>query len=75
MDIDDTKDDSGHILMHLKNDDIRIGENAKVTQHDPYFENADVGDDEEHLESPHHPTLDLNAVKNSARIFQSQNVI
>ena len=37
MDIDDTTDDSGQNLMHQTNKKIRIGENAKVTQHDPYF--------------------------------------
>ena len=38
MDIDDKTDDSGWNLMHQTNDRIRIGENAKVNQHDPYFE-------------------------------------
>ena len=31
MDSDDTTDDSGHNLMHQTNDEIRIGENTKVT--------------------------------------------
>ena len=37
MDSVDTPDDIGRNLMHRKNDEIRIGENAKVTQHDPDF--------------------------------------
>ena len=41
MDRNDTTNDSGQNLMHQTNDDICIGKNAKVTQHDPYFENAD----------------------------------
>ena len=68
MNIDDTTDDSDWNLMHQTNDAIRIGENDKVTQYDPYFENADVGDDEEHLEAPHRPILDVNVSKNNARI-------
>ena len=42
MDSDDTTDDRGRNLMHKTNDEICIGENAKVTQHDPDFENAYV---------------------------------
>ena len=49
MDSGDTMDDSGRILMHQTNDEISIGENAKVTQYHPDFENADEGGDEEHL--------------------------
>ena len=45
MDSVDTPDAIGRNLMHQTNDEIRIGENAKVTQHDPDYENADVGDD------------------------------
>ena len=45
MDSYDTMDDSGRNLMHQTNDEICIVENAKVTQHDPDFKNADVGDD------------------------------
>ena len=37
MDSDDTTYDIVHNLMHQTNDKIRIGENAKVTQHDPEF--------------------------------------
>ena len=62
MDSDDTKNDSGHNLMHQTNDKIRIGENAKVTQHDPEFENADESGDEEHIESPHFLILAVNVV-------------
>ena len=61
--------------MHKKNDEIRIGENAKVTQHDPDFENYIVGDDEDHLEAPHRPILAVNVSNNNAHIFQSENVI
>ena len=75
MDSDDTPDDSGRNLMHKKNDEIRIGENAKVTQHDPDFENSDVGDDEEHLEAPHRPIIAVNVAKKNARINQSKNVL
>ena len=60
MDSDDTTDDSGRNLMHKKNDEICIEENTKVTQHDPDFKNADVGDVEEHLEAHHIPILDVN---------------
>ena len=60
MDSDDTTDDSGRNLMHQTNDKICIGENAKVTQHDPQFDNTDEGDYEEHLEAPHLSILDLN---------------
>ena len=49
----DTTDDISQNLMHQTNDEICIEENAKVTQHDPDFKNANVGDDEEHLEAPH----------------------
>ena len=31
--------------MHQIDGEIRIGENTKVTQHDPYFKNANEGDD------------------------------
>ena len=61
--------------MHKENDEIRIRENAKVTRHDPDFENADVGDDEEHLESPNRPILAVNLANNNTRIFQSKNVL
>ena len=74
MDIYDTTDDSGRILMHQTNDAIRIGENAKVNQHDPDFKNADVGDDEEHLESPHRPILSANDTNNNDCICQSENL-
>ena len=37
MDRNDTADDSSRNLVHQTNDEIRIGENAKVTQHYPYF--------------------------------------
>ena len=75
MDSDDTMDDSGRNLMHQTNDEVRIGENAKVTQHDPDSKNSDVGDDEEHLEAPHHPILSVNVTKNNACICQSKNVL
>ena len=57
--------------MHQTNDEIRIGENAKVTQHDPYFENYIVGDDEDHLEAPHLPIIAVNVAKNNSHICQS----
>ena len=49
MDSNDTTDDSSRNLMHKKVDAICIVENAKVTQHYPYFESADIGDDEDHI--------------------------
>ena len=75
MDSEDKTDDSGRNLMHQTNDEIRIGENAEITQHDPYFEKANVGDDEENLEAPHRPILDVKSAKNNARIRQIKNVL
>ena len=46
MDIHDTMYDIGRNLTHNKKDEIRIGENARVTQHDPEFENTHEGNDE-----------------------------
>ena len=74
MDSDDTTDDTVRNLTHQTNDKICIKENAKVTQHDPYFKNADEGDDEEHLEAPHLPILFVNVAKNNDCIRQSKNV-
>ena len=71
MDSDDTKNDGGRNLMHQTSDEIRIGENVKVTQHDPYFKNANVGDDAEHLKAPHCPILAINFSQKNARICQS----
>ena len=75
IDSNDTTYDIGRNLMYQTNDEVRIGENAKVTQHDPDYENSDVGDDEEHLEAPHRPILDVNVAKNNACICQSKNVL
>ena len=60
MDSDNTTDDSGRNLMHQTNDEICIGENSKVTQHYPEFKNANY---EEHLESPPHTILAVNAIQ------------
>ena len=61
--------------MHKKNDEIRIGENAKSTQHDPDFENFDVGDDEEKIESHHCPIVAVNvAIKNTC-ICHRENLL
>ena len=49
--------------MHQTNDEIFIGENAKVTQHDLEFENADGGDDGEHLKTTHFPILAVSFIK------------
>ena len=68
MDSDYKTDDSVWNLMHQTNDKIRIGENAKVTQHDQYFENSDEGNDEEHLEAPHCTILDLSVANKNACI-------
>ena len=59
MDSNDKRDESGQNLMHQTNDKICIGENAKVNQHHPDFENANY---EEHLEAPHFPILEVNSV-------------
>ena len=75
MDSDDTMDDSGRNLMHQTNEKIHLGENAKVTQHDPDFVNADEGDDEEHLEAPDCPIIAANVAKNNSHICQSENVL
>ena len=75
MDSYDTTDDSGRNLTHQTNDEIRIEQNAKVTQHDPDFENGDVGDDEENLEAPHHPILSVNVTNKNDHIYQSENVL
>ena len=75
MDINDTTDDRGWNLMHKKNDEICIGEDPKVTQHDPDFENSNEGDDEEHLEAPHLPILAVNVAKNNFCIRQSKNLL
>ena len=66
MDSDDTTDDSGRNLMHQTNDEICIRENAKVTQHDTKFKNADEGEYEEHLEAKHSPILAVNIANNNA---------
>ena len=75
MDSYDTTDYSGWNLTHQTNDKIRIEENAKVTQHDPDFENGDVGDDEDNLEAPHRPILSVNVTKNNDHICQSENLL
>ena len=51
------------------------GKNAKVTLHDPDFEKAIEGDDEEHLEAPHRPVLAVNVANNNACILLSKNVL
>ena len=66
---------NGRNLMHQTNDEIRIRENAKSTQHDPDFENFDVGDDEENCEATTCPILAVNVANNNACIFQRENVI
>ena len=59
--------------MHRTSDEIYIGENAKVIQHNQEFENADKGDNIEHLESPHCTIIAVNVTKNNARIRHSKN--
>ena len=75
MDSDDAKNDSGRNLMHQTNDESRIRKIHKVTQHDPYLENADEGDDEDHFEAPHSSILSVNVAKNNYRILQRKNVL
>ena len=58
--------------MHQTNDKIRIGENAKFTQHDPYLDNANECDDEEHLEAPHRPILSVNVANKNSSIRHSK---
>ena len=59
--------------MHQTNDEICIGENAEVTQHDPDFENADVGDDQYHLEALHCPIIAVNVAKKNNSISHRKN--
>ena len=75
IDSNDTTDDIGRNLIHQTDDAISIGENSKVAQHDPDFENAYLGDDEEHLEAPRFPILSLKVANNHARISPSENVL
>ena len=75
MDRDDITDESGPNLMPQTNENIHIGENAKVTQHYPEFENADEGDDKEHLEAPDCTIIAANVAKNNSHICQSENVL
>ena len=75
MDRDVTTDDSVRNLMHQTNDKICIVENAKVTQYDPDFENANEGDDEEHLEAPHRPILAVEFSNNNDRNCQRENLL
>ena len=74
MYIDDKTDDSGQNLMHQTNDEIHIGENAKVIKHDPEFVNIDEGENEDNLESTHRLILAINVIENNARICNSKNV-
>ena len=75
MDSNNTTYDSGRNLMHQTNDEICIGENAKVTQHDSDFKNDNVGDYEEHIEAPHFPILDVNVASNNSCIRQRENLL
>ena len=61
--------------MHQTNDQIRIGENAKVTQHDTDLENDDEGDDEENLEAPHLTIISVNFANKNACICPRENVL
>ena len=70
MDSADTADDSRRNLMHKKNDKICIGENSKVTQHDPELENAN---DKEHPEAHHFPIIAVNVVK-TMLVFTRANI-
>ena len=75
MDSNNTTDDSGQNLMHQTNDEIRIRENAEVTQHDPDLENNYVGYDEEHIEASHWNILDVKLAMKNARISQRKNLL
>ena len=52
-----------------------ISKNAEVTQHDPDFENTDVGDNDEHLEAPPYPILSVKVANKNARICQNENIL
>ena len=75
MDSIDTPDNIGRNFMHQRNDEICIGENAKVTQHDQDLENSDEGDDEEHIEVTQLPIMAVNIANNNVCIHQSKNVL
>ena len=61
--------------MHKKNDEIRIEENSKVTQHDPDFENADEGYDEDNFEAPRPPIIAVNVANDNAKFCQSKTLL
>ena len=75
MDNDDTTYDSSSNLMHLTNEKKGIEENAKGNQHNPDFENADEGDNEEHLVAPHRTIIAVNVTKKNSFICQNKNVL
>ena len=75
MDSNDTMYDSSRNLMHQTDDEIHIGENAKITQHYLDIENADVGDDEEHLEATHLPIIYVNGANKNSSTRQRKNVL
>ena len=55
--------------------EIRIGENVKITQHYPEFENTNEGDGGEHLESTDTPPLDGNVANKNDSICHNKNVL
>ena len=59
----------------IKKDEICIGDNVKITQNDPEFENSNEGDGGEHLEYPHPPPLAKNVANNHACICHNKNVL
>ena len=70
MESDEKTNDSGCISMHQTNDEICIGENVKIAQHDPGFEDSDEVNNGEHLKSPYSLTLSLNVENINACICQ-----
>ena len=62
-------------ILCIKSDEICTGGNLKITQHDPGFENANEGDNGEHLESTHFPPLALNVANKNSCICHSNNLL
>ena len=62
-------------FMHQTNAGTCIGENVKIAQRDPEFENDNEGDGVEHLESNHCPPLAVNVANNNYHIRHNENVL
>ena len=62
-------------FMHQENDGICIGDNVKISQHGPGFENIYQGDGGEHLESPCLPPLVTDVADTTSCICYNGNLI